>query len=71
MVLAISAGQWSARRLCGDLADLVSGSASLPDYSRHAYFRSVGLGLEDVALAYDVLRVHRSAVSNRNWEDGR
>lgn len=35
----------------GDLPELVSGRAGKPDYQRHAFFRSIGLGLEDVALA--------------------
>ncbi|MBD9513044.1 ornithine cyclodeaminase family protein [Pseudomonas sp. PDM22] len=35
----------------GDLPELVSGQAGKPDYQRHAFFRSIGLGLEDVALA--------------------
>lgn len=37
--------------LRGDLPELVSGQAAKPDYQRHAFFRSIGLGLEDVALA--------------------
>ncbi|MFV3303922.1 ornithine cyclodeaminase family protein [Pseudomonas sp. NY15181] len=35
----------------GDLPELVSGQAVKPEYQRHAFFRSIGLGLEDVALA--------------------
>ncbi|MFJ3048817.1 ornithine cyclodeaminase family protein [Pseudomonas nitroreducens] len=35
----------------GDLPELVSTRAAKPDYQRHAFFRSIGLGLEDVALA--------------------
>lgn len=35
----------------GDLPELVSARAAKPDYQRHAFFRSIGLGLEDVALA--------------------
>lgn len=37
--------------ISGDLPELVSGQAAKPDYQRHAFFRSIGLGLEDVALA--------------------
>jgi L-arginine dehydrogenase len=40
----------------GDLGELVTGRAPLPDYQRHCFFRSVGLGLEDVQLA---LAIHR------------
>jgi L-arginine dehydrogenase len=55
MVLAQEQG-WSPRALRGDLGELVTGRAALPDYSRHCFFRSVGLGLEDVQLA---LAIHQ------------
>ncbi len=51
MVLAIGQGQWSADQLRGDLPELVAGSAPAPSGERVAYFRSVGLGIEDVAIA--------------------
>ncbi|MGH8355312.1 MAG: ornithine cyclodeaminase family protein, partial [Pseudomonas sp.] len=35
----------------GDLPELLSGQASRPDYRSHVFFRSIGLGLEDIALA--------------------
>lgn len=42
----------------GDLPELVSGRAAKPDYQRHAFFRSIGLGLEDVALANALYHLH-------------
>ncbi len=60
MRLAAQAGLWSPGRLCGDLAELVSGRAARPAPGRCAFFRSVGLGLEDIALA---AAIHAAAVS--------
>ncbi|MDD0841822.1 ornithine cyclodeaminase family protein [Pseudomonas sp. Gutcm_11s] len=51
MRLAAEQG-WSPEKIRGDLAELVSGRASKPDYSRPVFFRSIGLGLEDMALAH-------------------
>ncbi|MEO4049073.1 ornithine cyclodeaminase family protein [Pseudomonas sp. CAU 1711] len=50
MLLAAERG-WDPTRLRGDLAELVSGRAPRPDYGRPVFFRSIGLGLEDMALA--------------------
>jgi L-arginine dehydrogenase len=43
---------WSATSVVGDLPELTTGSAALPSYGRHVFFRSIGLGLEDVAMAH-------------------
>ncbi|MFV3332132.1 ornithine cyclodeaminase family protein [Pseudomonas sp. NY15437] len=43
----------------GDLPELVSGRAAKPAYQRHAFFRSIGLGLEDVALANALYHLQR------------
>jgi L-arginine dehydrogenase len=51
MVLAAEQGLWSADQLRGDLPELVAGAAPMPSRERVAYFRSVGLGIEDVAIA--------------------
>lgn len=51
MVLAVERGLWSPDLLRGDLPELVAGSAPAPTGERVAYFRSVGLGIEDVAIA--------------------
>lgn len=50
MRLAREEHGWDGNIL-GDLPELVSARAAKPDYQRHAFFRSIGLGLEDVALA--------------------
>lgn len=51
MVLAAAEHGWSPTRVIGDLPELVAGRAPLPHYARHVFFRSIGLGLEDVAVA--------------------
>lgn len=58
MVLAAQRHGWSAASVVGDLADLAHGRCAIPDGSRHVFFRSVGLGLEDVAMAH-ALYAHR------------
>ena len=50
MVVAREQG-WSRTDIKGDLGELLIGRAPFPDYLRHVFFRSVGLGLEDVQLA--------------------
>jgi L-arginine dehydrogenase len=55
MVLAVRDHGWKASGIAGDLSQLVSGSAQLPHNDRHTFFRSIGLGLEDVAMAAAVL----------------
>lgn len=49
---------WQAEAIIGDLAQLLSEQASRPTYQRHAFFRSIGLGLEDIALANALYRLH-------------
>ena len=48
---------WSADNLRGDLAELTCGTCPMPTGARPAYFRSVGLGLEDVAMAYGIWKL--------------
>lgn len=55
MVIAARETGWSTGDIRGDLPELVTGSAISPSYKRHAFFRSLGLGLEDVAIADSVL----------------
>ena len=52
MIIASEQHGWSSDAILGDLAELANGACRTPSYERHALFRSVGLGLEDVALAY-------------------
>jgi L-arginine dehydrogenase len=56
MKLAAQHHGWSSAQLAGDLPGLVNGTCAKPSYQRHAYFRSIGLGLEDVAIAYELYR---------------
>jgi len=58
MRLATAGGQWSPDHLLGDLPNLVSGrDTAEPPVSR--VLRSIGLGLEDIALAAAVLAAVR------------
>jgi L-arginine dehydrogenase len=54
MKLAGAQHGWSSESVLGDLAELVSGVARKPSYRKHAFFRSIGLGLEDVAIAFEL-----------------
>ena len=50
MVLASESG-WNRQLIRSDLPELVSGLVAKPTYERPVFFRSIGLGLEDMALA--------------------
>lgn len=54
MVLAEREHGWSPDAIKGDLADICTDGFAAPDYARPVFFRSIGLGLEDVAIAYAV-----------------
>jgi L-arginine dehydrogenase len=49
---AAAASGWDPGSVRGDLADLVSGRCPRPGGTRPVYFRSVGLGIEDAAVAW-------------------
>ena len=51
LLLAIEAGSWSADAIRGDLAGLLAGAAPAPSGDRPVFFRSIGLGIEDIAIA--------------------
>jgi len=51
MLIAAEQHGWSQDSIVGDLADLLSDKVQRPGYDRHVFFRSIGLGLEDIALA--------------------
>ena len=51
MVLAAAHEAWSASAIAGDLGELLTGRAPMPDHATHCFFRSIGLGVEDVAMA--------------------
>ena len=61
MVLASQAGSWQRERIVGDLADLVSQRCALPDYQRPVFFRSIGMGLQDIAIACALLQQAQAA----------
>ena len=56
MKLAAAEHGWHPRDVAGDLPELLSGAAPKPSYRKHAFFRSIGLGLEDVAIAFELFR---------------
>ncbi|WP_447801396.1 ornithine cyclodeaminase family protein [Pseudomonas kilonensis] len=58
MLIAGEQHGWDASRIVGDLPDLLSERVARPNYGRHVFFRSIGLGLEDVALANALYRLH-------------
>lgn len=47
-----AAAGWDQGTVRGDLAALVAGTATAPSGRRPVYFRSVGLGIEDAAVAW-------------------
>ncbi|QXI19811.1 ornithine cyclodeaminase family protein [Pseudomonas hamedanensis] len=51
MLIAAEQHGWHPDSIVGDLAELLSEKVPRPDYDRHVFFRSIGLGLEDIALA--------------------
>lgn len=54
MKLAIEAGYWKPEAVKADLGALVNRAAPLPAYDKPVFFRSIGQGLEDVAVALAV-----------------
>ncbi|WDE10420.1 ornithine cyclodeaminase family protein [Thalassomonas haliotis] len=57
MVLAETELSWDRQEIKGDLPDLVTANCPLPDFSKVVFFRSIGLGLEDIAMAYGLWKV--------------
>lgn len=58
MLIAGEQHGWDKNAIVGDLADLLSEKVQRPEYERHVFFRSIGLGLEDIALAHAIYRLH-------------
>ncbi|MEX0303259.1 MAG: ornithine cyclodeaminase family protein [Leisingera sp.] len=56
MVLAARDHGWSADQVRGDLAGLAAGTCEGPDAEQPVFFRSIGLGLEDIAIANAIYR---------------
>lgn len=59
MLIAREQHGWGNSAILGDLADLLSEKVQRPDYQRHVFFRSIGLGLEDIALANAIYQLQR------------
>ncbi len=55
MVLATAEEGWTSSDIVGDLGEVVTGRAPTPTPDTHTFFRSIGLGLEDVAMAKALL----------------
>ena len=51
MLIASEQHGWDKSSIIGDLAELLSEQVPRPTYDRPVFFRSIGLGLEDIALA--------------------
>jgi len=51
MLIAAEQHGWDKNAIVGDLPELLSEQVQRPAYDRHVFFRSIGLGLEDIALA--------------------
>lgn len=60
MVLAARDHGWSAAQIKGDLAELANHACPTPTTDAPVFFRSIGLGLEDIAAAQAVLRLVQS-----------
>ncbi|BBP57508.1 ornithine cyclodeaminase family protein [Pseudomonas sp. St316] len=58
MLIAGEQFGWDVSKIVGDLPELLSEQVARPSYERHVFFRSIGLGLEDVALANALYRLH-------------
>ncbi|EJM45166.1 putative ornithine cyclodeaminase, mu-crystallin [Pseudomonas sp. GM33] len=57
MLIAGEQHGWDKGAIVGDLPDLLSDKVQRPGYDRHVFFRSIGLGLEDIALANAIYRL--------------
>ncbi|MDN3220160.1 ornithine cyclodeaminase family protein [Pseudomonas nunensis] len=59
MLIAGEQHGWDKNAIIGDLPDLLSEKVQRPGYDRHVFFRSIGLGLEDIALANALYQLQR------------
>ncbi|AZD20368.1 ornithine cyclodeaminase family protein [Pseudomonas chlororaphis] len=60
MLIAGEQHGWDKAAILGDLPELLSDLAQRPEPGRHVFFRSIGLGLEDIALANALYRLQRT-----------
>ncbi|WP_095077665.1 ornithine cyclodeaminase family protein [Pseudomonas sp. Irchel s3h17] len=59
MLIASEQHGWDKSSIIGDLAELLSEQTPRPTYDRPVFFRSIGLGLEDIALANAIYHLQR------------
>lgn len=59
MKLAVDSG-WSPESIRGDLAELQTEACDRPSGSRPVFFRSIGLGLEDIFMAHAVFEAAKA-----------
>lgn len=59
MQLAAQDHGWQAEAVKGDLAELATGTCDTPEQGHPVFFRSIGLGLEDIAVAHAIYRAAR------------
>jgi L-arginine dehydrogenase len=71
MVLAYDAGIWSPDLIAGDLPSLCAGGRGGRRDERPSFFRSVGLGLEDVVAALALYRHRQKAPEGLDPDVGR
>lgn len=60
MLIASEQHGWDKSAIRGDLPELLSDKTPRPAYDRHVFFRSIGLGLEDIALANALYLLQKS-----------
>lgn len=68
MRIACTEHGWNLDAIRGDLPGLIRGDAPRPSGTRAVYFRSVGLGLQDAAVALAALAEHDDAVVEKMEE---
>lgn len=61
MKLAVQNHGWDVNAIKGDLGGLVCETCPRPSYDKPVFFRSIGLGLEDVAMAYGIWKLSQPA----------
>jgi len=70
MVLAAAQHGWRGDAIRSDLPELISGKGLQPSGNAPIFFRSMGLGIEDLAIANLVLRAHQAKLDSQggSWK---
>lgn len=69
MQIAAAEHGFTVDAIRGDLAGLLTGSTSLPTGDKPVFFRSVGLGIEDAAIALTLLEHHQESQQNQRSQE--